>query len=69
MSIKIHERHTKVVEAQCALTMAVVEIIEKHQLTFAEVSGIILGVAQDFNKQAIRHERHPDGPGKGGDEA
>ncbi len=69
MGMKIHERFQKVRLAQSALAMATVEIVEKHGLTFAEVNGILLEVAQSFNSQAIRFERDAADGGTSDDEA
>ena len=69
MSIKIHERYQKVRKAALDLSEKVSEVIKKHDLTYAELNGIILEQAQNWNKYAIRAERHPDDPDKKGDEA
>lgn len=67
--MKIHDRYFKVRDAALELSEALMGIIKKHDLTYAEVQSIILEQAQTWNKYAIRAERHPEDPDKKGDEA
>ncbi len=67
--MKIHERVFKAKEAKIELAMAVNKIMEKHQLTYGEINGMLLEVAQSWNGYAIRDERHPDDPEKAAGEA
>jgi hypothetical protein len=69
MGISIHPRYFKVREAKNEIALAVLKVLEKHELTYTEVNGIMLEMAQEWNTQAIRQERHPENPGKKGDEA
>jgi len=69
MSIKIHPRCQKVREASLELGTVLCGIAKKHDLTPAELNGIILEQAMRWNQYAIRDERHPGDPGKKADEA
>lgn len=54
-------------EAHVELESAVIEIVKRHGLTYAELNGILLECAQGWNKYAIREERHPGDPDQPGD--
>jgi ribosome-associated translation inhibitor RaiA len=69
MALTIHPRHFKVREAKNKIELAILKLLEKHELTYGEINGIMLEIAQSLNKHAIRHERHPEDPEKKGDEA
>lgn len=69
MGIEIHPRTMKVGEAKAEIGLMIARFLEKKDLTFAEINGILLEIAQGYNKLAIRHERHPGDPEKKGDEA
>jgi hypothetical protein len=67
--IRVHPRTRIVGLANLAIGEAVLKAIQEHELTDAEIAGILAEQILRWNKYAIRHERHPDEPGKGGDEA
>jgi hypothetical protein len=66
--MKLHQRTLTVQRARTALSAAVSDVIEKHDLTFAEVFSILSQEIEQWAKYAVRAERHPDAPAKGGDE-
>jgi hypothetical protein len=55
-------------KASYELGDAVRRILTEHQLTDAEIQVILNRESAIWLKYAIRHERHPDDPGKRGDE-
>lgn len=67
---KVADRKTPDFDAVMAgLYKALVAVEKTYELTPAETIKIMLEVAQDTNKYAIRLDRHPDDPDKKGDEA
>jgi hypothetical protein len=66
--IYIHPRTHIVQKAGLDIGDAVLKVIRDYELTDAEIAGILAEQILRWNKYAIRHERHPDEPGKGGDE-
>lgn len=69
MTIKRHPRSSVVAGARRELDAFVLQVAVKHQLTLAELVGIVGGILSTEAKYAIRAERHPNDPDKGGDEA
>lgn len=69
MSIRLHPRFQPVAEATRAIGVAVAEAVEKYELTYGEIFSILSQAMAAWAKYAIRQERHPDEPGKKGDEA
>lgn len=69
MGIKLHERVLPVQEAAADLGIAVNKALENHELTYLELIQIINELQASWIKYAIRAERHPDDPDKGGAEA
>lgn len=67
--MRIHPRTRIVERAELEIGDAVREAIEKHDLTFVETQQILATTQLRWLKYALRHERHPDNPEKGGDEA
>lgn len=66
--IYLHPRHEVVAKAELAISGAVLDQIKLHKITYTELNGILLRMASDWNKYAIRQERHPDVPDRKGDE-
>jgi hypothetical protein len=67
--ITIHPRTRIVDQAKREIAEAVSAAIDKHGLTFVEVTKILALEILDWSKYALRAERHPDDPGKKADEA
>jgi hypothetical protein len=67
--IRLHERFDMVNKAEIEFTRAWIDICSKHNLTYAEELKILTGRLQSIAKYSIRSERHPEEPGKPGDEA
>lgn len=63
---RIHPRERVVAVARGEISLAVSEVVSRHDLTYAEVFSILGGEIQGFAKYAIRDERHPDDPGRPG---
>jgi len=66
--MRLHPRLKLVSQARLELSGNVLDITERHNLTYVEVNEILLTIALDFNKHAKRAERHPNDPEKKGDE-
>jgi hypothetical protein len=64
----LHPRTMVVNQAKAEIGMAISNIVIEHKLTYAELFGILGGEISGVAKFALREERHPDDPGKGGDE-
>ena len=69
MSIKIHKRSQIVTNARCEFDKFLLDLEQKHELTFGEMFGILGSAIANLAKYQIRSERHPDDPDKKGDEA
>ena len=67
--MRIHPRTRIVERAELEIGDAVHQAIEEHELTFVEIQQILATTQLRYLKYALRHERHPDDPEKGGDEA
>jgi len=63
--MKLHPRTQIVAKAGYELCSALLSIIEKHQLTYGEVTAILADQLQMNAKYQIRNERHgnSDEPG------
>ena len=66
--MRIHPRTRIVQKAETEIGAAVLQTIERHDLTIIEVTQILASQQLHWLKYALRHERHPDDPEKGGDE-
>lgn len=66
--MKIHPRYWIVSKAENELSTALMDIQQKHELTFAETFKILGLMIERESKYAIREERHPDDLDKKGDE-
>jgi hypothetical protein len=60
MTQKIHPRTRIVSEAHVELSNAVISVIEKHNLTYAELWYILTQIAASWVKHAISDERVSD---------
>lgn len=58
MGIKLHERYFKVNEAGAEIDMAISKIASESELTIAEIVQILAEQIMNYNKYAIRYERH-----------
>lgn len=67
--VRIHPRTRIVQKAELEIGDAISGAIKEHELTFAEIQQILATQQLRWLKYALRHERHPDDPDKGGDEA
>jgi hypothetical protein len=66
---RIHPRHQTVAKARGEIGLAISRIATTYGLTYGELFSILGGEVQGHAKYAIRAERHPDDPDRGGDEA
>ena len=67
--MRIHERTFPVAKASSDAKMAFWEEIDKHDLTYLEILGIIGELQATAVKYGLRAERHPDDPDRPGDQA
>lgn len=56
-----HPRYWIVSKASIDINRALNEAIARHELTHAELTSILLGTLQQWNKYAIRDERETEG--------
>jgi hypothetical protein len=67
--LRIHPRTRTVGSAERKLGEAIDQIIQEYQPTYIELAQILASVQLSYLKYALRHERHPNDPEKGADEA
>lgn len=67
--MKIHKRTLIVEKAQSAFAMFLLELEQKHALTYGEMFSMFGNAIANLAKYQIRGERHPDDPDKKGDDA
>ena len=67
--MKIHKRTLVVEQARNELVSFMIALEQKYELTFGEMYSILGNKIADLAKYQIRAERHPNSPGKKGDEA
>jgi hypothetical protein len=67
--MKLHPRTQPVAAASAAIRQALVELQTEHDLTWVEMLRILGEHQERLTKQLLRSERHPDNPGRKGDEA
>ena len=67
--MRLHPRTMVVQRAAGEIRMAILKLVEQHDLTIAETIGILAEAISGEVKWLIRQERHPNDPDKGGDEA
>jgi len=58
--VKLHPRFRVVKEAELALSMALLDLEKKHELTYAEVVLILTAALSEATRYALREERHGD---------
>jgi len=61
----LHPRHDLVTKADIDIKTAVTEAVGRHQITHAELTGILAGILLAWNKYAIRDEREEEEYGTG----
>lgn len=66
--MKIHPRYFIVSKAENEISMFLLDLIQKHDLTYGETVKILTHLLQTQAKYMIRDERHPDDDDKRGDE-
>jgi len=70
MAVRIHSRESVVTHAQNDVTLAVLDILEKADLTTGEelrvLTSAFSGLLQNTAKYMIREERHHDADKPGG---
>lgn len=67
--MKIHPRTLIVDKARLAFDQFLLDLEQKHNLTYGEIFSLLGGAVVSLAKYQIRAERHPEEPGKKGDEA
>ena len=67
--LKLHKRGTIVQKARGEFETFLLELEQKHGLTYGEVFSLLGNAVANLAKYQIRDERHPDDPEKKGDEA
>jgi hypothetical protein len=67
--MQLHERTMIVQKAGNEFRDNFLDMIERHNLTYGEVVGILAEELLIVGKMMKREERHPTHPGKRGDEA
>lgn len=67
--MKLHQRMAIVQKARNELETFLLELEQKHELTYGEVFSLLGNAVANLAKYQIRAERHPNDPDKKGDEA
>jgi len=67
--MKLHARVMIVQKAHCDLAKVVLDLVEKHDLTYLELIACLNNVMASWIKDAVRDERHPNNPNLRGGEA
>ena len=67
--MKIHKRTLVFEQARNELVSFMIALEQRYELTFGEMYSILGNKIADLAKYQIRAERHPNSPGKKGDEA
>lgn len=67
--LKTHPRTAVVDEARHAFEVFMLDLEQKHDLTYGELFALLGRKITELAKSEIRAERHPDEPDKGGDDA
>jgi hypothetical protein len=67
--MQLHPRFRTVQKARNEIVGKILELEHTHELTDAEIIGILGDYLAEKAKYMIRSERHPDDPDKKGDEA
>lgn len=66
--MKIHARTLVVQKARHEFEAFLLDLEQKHELTFGELFSLLGGSIANLAKYQIRAERHPNDPDKRGDE-
>jgi hypothetical protein len=67
--MRMHPRTRIVGRADIQIATAIDKAVSEHDLTCTELMQILASAQLRWLKYALREERHPDNPDKGGDEA
>ncbi len=67
--MKLHERSPIVTLARNEFATFLLDLEQKHGLTYGEMFSLLGNAIANLAKYQIRSERHPDDPDKRGDEA
>ncbi len=67
--MKLHERLFIMQKARNEFDALLLELEQKHALTYGEMFSLLGHAVSNLAKYQIRGERHPDDPDKKGDEA
>ena len=67
--MNLHARMRIIDMARLEFDRLLLDLAQKHELTYGELFLILGSAVSDNAKCLIRAERHPDEPGKKGDEA
>lgn len=67
--MKLHRRTMVVADAQTEMSKFMLDLEQKHELTYGELFSLYGHAVGNLAKYQIRSERHPDDSDKKGDEA
>ena len=67
--MKLHSRTRVVDKARLEFDQFLLDLADKHELTYGELFSMLGQAIANNAKYQIRAERHPDDPDKKGDEA
>lgn len=67
--MKLHPRARVVDQARHELTVFLLDLVQKHELTYGELFSLLGCQITEHAKYQIRSERHPNDPDKRGDDA
>lgn len=65
--MKVHPRTLLVQQVSAEVGLAILAVLEKHELTYIEIIKILNEQQASCLKYALRAERHPDDPDKPAD--
>jgi len=60
--MKVHPRTLLVQQVSSEVSLAILAVLEKHELTYIEIIKILNDQQASYLKYALRAERHPDKP-------
>jgi hypothetical protein len=66
--VRLHKRTTIVQKARNEFETFLLELEQKHELTYGEVFSLLGNAIANLAKYQIRGERHPNDPDARGDE-
>lgn len=67
--MKLHPRSSLVTQARLEFDKFLLDLEQKHELTYGELFALLGNSIANLAKYQIRSERHPDNPDNKGDEA